>query len=226
MDGRCVRLIQGEFESPTAYGDDPVDLATSFEQQGVSRLHVVDLDGARTGIPVHYEVLRSIKERTGLVVDFGGGIRSRSSVESALGAGADMISVGSMAVRQPAVLGDWISSFGSERFIFAADVKDDNVTVSGWTVTTSIPIEQAIDRVVEVGIATVLATDVSVDGTMRGPATEMYIRLRDRFPDLYLIASGGVGSEGDIHALEPTGVDAVIVGKAIYEGRIRISEFV
>lgn len=226
MDGRCVRLVQGEFEDSTAYSDDPVEVARSFYRQGVKRLHVVDLDGARSGSPSHLDVLRSIKESTGLVVDFGGGLRSREAVQASLDAGADMLSVGSIAVKHPETLDDWAAAFGADRFIFAADVRDGNVTASGWTETTSIPIEEAIARVVEMGIDKALVTDISVDGTMAGPANDLYRRLRDRFPALYLIASGGVGSEKDIRDLEPTGVNAVIVGKAIYEGKIRLSEFV
>jgi phosphoribosylformimino-5-aminoimidazole carboxamide ribotide isomerase len=226
MDGRCVRLIRGDFEASTAYGDEPAEIAAFFERQGIERLHVVDLDGAKSGSATHHDVLRTIRQRTNLLIDFGGGLRSREAVEAALDAGADMLSVGSIAVRQPEELAGWVSEFGSERFIFAADVRDGLVAVSGWTETTTIPIEEAISRVLEVGIGAVLATDISVDGTMEGPATPLYSGLRARFPDVYLIASGGVGSEDDIRALDRTGVDAVIVGKALYEGRIRLSEFV
>lgn len=226
MDGRCVRLKQGDFEDSVSYGDDPSEIAVGFEKQSVSRLHVVDLDGARTGNPANLDVLRSIKSRTDLVVDYGGGLRTREAVGDALAAGADMVSVGSIAVRSPSILGDWISTFGADRFILAADVKDGFVTVSGWTETTAVEVETAIARAVDVGIRSVLVTDVSVDGTLEGPSVSLYDKLRRAFPKLYLIAAGGVGSGDDLRALEETGVDAAIVGKALYEGRIELSEFV
>lgn len=226
MGGRCVRLTKGVFDASISYGDDPVEMATSFESQGVKRLHVVDLDGARTGSPSHHETLRGIKERTQLTVDFGGGIRSGEAVTAAFEAGADQLSVGSVAVTQPDLLGEWIESYGSDRFIFAADARDGNVAISGWAEATSISLASAIERAIDVGVTSALVTDIKVDGTLAGPAIDLYRQLRVRFPNLYLIASGGVGSEDDIRALEPTGVDAVIVGKAIYEGRIRLSEFV
>ncbi len=225
MDGRCVRLTKGMFDTSIAYSDEPADVAASFEKQGVKRLHVVDLDGARTGSPSHVETLRAIKERTDLVVDYGGGIRSAEAVRASLDAGADMLSVGSVAVSRPDLLADWAAEFGPERFIFAADVRDGNVAVSGWSEDTAVSVKSALERVIEIGISAALVTDISVDGTLAGPAFDLYRSLRSHFPGIYLIASGGVGSEDDVHALEQTGVDAVIVGKAIYEGRVRLSEF-
>lgn len=226
MGGRCVRLTHGRFEALTAYSDDPVEVAASFERVGVERLHVVDLDGARTGVPAHRDTLRLIKEQTNLVVDYGGGIRSGTAVEDAFDAGADMLSIGSVAVSDPDLLGSWITTFGATRFIFAADVRDGLVTVSGWTETTSLDVETAIERAADAGVTSVLVTDISVDGTLKGPSGPLYRRLRARFPDIHLIASGGVGSVEDIDLLRETGVDAVIVGKAIYEGRLDLSQLV
>lgn len=224
MDGRCVRLSQGEFDTSVAYSDDPVEVAVSFAGRGVERLHVVDLDGARSGSPAHYDTLRAIKAETDLVVDFGGGIRSSEAVESALEAGADLLSVGSVAASNPDLLAEWAAAFGARRFIFAADVRAGNVSVSGWTRDTQVSVESALERVMDAGIETALVTEISVDGTLAGPALALYRRLRARFPGLYLIASGGVGSETDVAALEETGVDAVIIGKAIYEGRVDLSK--
>jgi phosphoribosylformimino-5-aminoimidazole carboxamide ribotide isomerase len=226
MGGRCVRLTKGDFTKSVMYSDDPAEVALSFQNEGARRLHVVDLDGAKTGLPVHHASLRAIRERTDMVIDFGGGIRSREAVESALEAGADLLSVGSTAVRNTEVLETWVAEFGADRFIFAADVREGSVATSGWKETTSIPVETALRRVMNTGVNTALVTDIAVDGTMEGPAVELYATLRSRFPELYLIASGGVGSEDDLLALRPTGVDAVIVGKALYEGRIRLAEFV
>jgi phosphoribosylformimino-5-aminoimidazole carboxamide ribotide isomerase len=226
MGGRCVRLTKGAFDQSVTYSDEPAEVAASFQNQGARRLHVVDLDGARTGEPVHHEALRAIKAQTDLVVDFGGGIRTRQAIDAALEAGADMLSIGSTAVNNPDLVADWVSEYGGERFIFAADVRGRSVTTSGWKETTAIPVESAIARVLDAGIESALVTDIAVDGTMEGPAIDLYSELRTLFPGLYLIASGGVGSEDDLLALRPTGVDAVIVGKAIYEGKIRLGEFV
>ncbi len=226
MGGRCVRLTRGVFDSSTSYSDDPVEVARSFEEVGVKRLHLVDLDGARTGTPAHHDVVRAIKAETDLVVDFGGGLRSIEAVEAAFNAGADMLSVGSVAVKRSERFFEWVATFGAERFIFAADARGGFVTASGWSETTATPVGDAIAHVCQSGISKVLVTDVAVDGTLEGPSIALYRELRARFPELHLIASGGVGSEDDLIALRPTGVDAVVVGKAIYEGRIRLEEFV
>jgi len=226
MGGHCVRLTRGAFDTSTSYSSDPVEMARSFEQIGVKRLHLVDLDGARTGSPSHHDVVRAIKAETNLIVDFGGGIRSHQAVEAAFDAGADMLSVGSVAVKRTERFFEWVATFGPERFIFAADARGGFVTASGWSETTATPVGDAIARICESGVSKVLVTDVAVDGTLEGPSIALYQTLRERFPELHLIASGGVGSEDDLIALRPTGVDAVIVGKAIYEGRIRLEEFV
>jgi phosphoribosylformimino-5-aminoimidazole carboxamide ribotide isomerase len=224
MDGRCVRLTKGDFDSSIVYSDDPVEMARTFEDAGIGWLHLVDLDGARTGSSRHLGVLKSIKKATRLHVDFGGGLRDEPAIAAALDAGADQVTVGSAAIRHPDRFRGWLVKYGSERIILAADVKDDFVAVSGWTEKSSTRLSDLISDFQQSGLRYVMVTDVSVDGTLEGPAVDLYKGLKSSFPDLFLIASGGVGTTKDLDSLRKTGCDAAIVGKAFYEGRITLAE--
>jgi phosphoribosylformimino-5-aminoimidazole carboxamide ribotide isomerase len=224
MDGKCVRLKKGDFDTSITYSDDPVQMAKTFEEAGLDRLHLVDLDGARTGSPKHLEVLSAIKQETDLKVDFGGGLRDRNALADAFLHGADWVTVGSAAIRRPAAFGDWIEDFGPGRFILAADVKDGFVAVSGWSETSSRRLVDLITEFEALGLEHVLVTDISRDGMLTGPAVDLYREIKVDFPDTFLIASGGVSSKEDLQALRAAGCDAVVVGKAIYEGRIPIQE--
>ncbi len=224
IDGKCVRLTQGAFETSVTYSDDPVEMAKTFASSGFSRLHLVDLDGARTGSPKHLDVLASIKSETDLLVDFGGGLRDRAAVDRAFEHGADLVTIGSAAIRQPTSFVGWLHEFGPERIILAADVKDGYIAVSGWTETSTRTLIDTITEFVDAGLKYVMVTDVWRDGTLEGPATKLYSEIRTAFPNIFLIASGGVGSLDDLADLRATGCDAAIVGKAFYEGKIGLND--
>ncbi|MFV1979908.1 MAG: 1-(5-phosphoribosyl)-5-[(5-phosphoribosylamino)methylideneamino]imidazole-4-carboxamide isomerase [Rhodothermia bacterium] len=220
MDGKCVRLTQGAFETSIVYSSDPVEMAETFASAGLNWLHLVDLDGARTGSPEHLNVLTSIKSQTDLKVDFGGGLRDRAAVARAFEHGADLVTIGSAAIRQPSHFVEWLREFGPDRIILAADVKDGYIALSGWMETSTQPLADTIAGFANFGLKNVMITDVSKDGTLEGPATDLYSDVKAKFPDLFVIASGGVGSIEDLSDLRATGCDAAIVGKAFYEGKI------
>jgi phosphoribosylformimino-5-aminoimidazole carboxamide ribotide isomerase len=222
MGGKCVRLTRGKFDTSVTYSDDPVEMAATFASAGYNWLHLVDLDGARTGSSKHLEILQSIKAQTNLKVDFGGGLRDKEAVGHAFEHGADMVTVGSAAIRQPAHFVSWLDEFGTDRIILAADVKDGFVAVSGWKETSTRPLEDTIEGFVDAGLTHVMITDISKDGTLAGPAVDLYRDIKASFPDLFLIASGGVSSSEDLEHLRAIGCNAAIVGKAFYEGRIPI----
>lgn len=224
IDGKCVRLTKGAFETSVTYSDDPVDVARTFASSGFSRLHLVDLDGARTGSSKHLDILASIKSKTDLKVDFGGGLRDRAAIVRAFEHGADHVTIGSAAIRQPAYFVEWLHEFGPDRIILAADVKDGYVAVSGWKETTTHRLTDTITRFVNGGLKNVMVTDVLRDGTLEGPAIKLYSEIRTAFPSIFLIASGGVGALDHLADLRRTGCDAVIVGKALYEGKIQLTD--
>jgi phosphoribosylformimino-5-aminoimidazole carboxamide ribotide isomerase len=224
IEGRCVRLSKGDFTKVTSYSDDPVETARSFQTAGVKRLHVVDLDGARSGAPGNLEVLRKIVNSTSLQIDFGGGIRTRAILEEVLKAGATQVSIGSMAVGQAETLQSWIEEFGPERFFIGADVKGECIAYHGWQAESAIHWREFIGRWMGAGITDFFCTDVERDGELTGPAIGLYQDIVKQFPGIRLVGSGGVSSEEDIRALDAIGIEAVIVGKAIYEGRIRIAD--
>ncbi|HBB90200.1 MAG TPA: 1-(5-phosphoribosyl)-5-[(5-phosphoribosylamino)methylideneamino]imidazole-4-carboxamide isomerase [Bacteroidales bacterium] len=224
IKGRCVRLSKGDFGRVTSYSDDPVETARSFEASGIKRLHVVDLDGARSGSPGNIKVLRQLISSTSLKIDFGGGIRTRSNLEEVLGAGANMVSIGSMAVGRPEILREWIGEFGPERFFIGADVKGDCIAYHGWQTESAIHWSEFIGQWMGAGIINFFCTDVERDGELTGPAIGLYQDILKQFPGIRLVGSGGVSSEEDIRALDAIGLEAVIVGKAIYEGKIRMDD--
>jgi cyclase len=221
MDGKVVRLTGGKFDTKKVYSDDPVEVARRFRDQGFLYLHVVDLDGARGGRPEHIPVLRAIAGIGGLKVDFGGGIRTKEDFQAVLDAGADRVSIGSLAVTRPAELEEWILEYGPERVLLGVDVKDEKVAYHGWQSESAIGWREFIGFWLSKGIDRIFCTDVDCDGALAGPATGLYRRILDQFPGIRLIASGGVSSNEDLVALEEAGLKGVIVGKAIYEGKVR-----
>lgn len=229
MDGKCVRLTQGDFAQKQVYAEDPVETAKSFESAGVRRLHIVDLDGARSGKPANTSVLERIARATKLTIDFGGGIKTDEDVRTVLDAGAAIVNIGSVAVKEPERFFGWLSEFGSGRILLGADSMDRKVAINGWQTKTEIELIPFLQNYVTRGGGSAFVTDIARDGVMAGPATELYAEILAIMPDLRLIASGGVSSMDDIYELDRVGCSGVIVGKAIYEGRVtlgQISEFI
>lgn len=224
IGGKCVRLSQGDYSRKTIYNEDPLEVAKMFESNGITRLHLVDLDGAKAHHIVNYKVLERIANNTNLIIDFGGGLKSDRDLEIAFESGAAMITGGSIAVKSPETMTSWIENFGSERIILGADVTNKKIAVAGWTEDSGLDIFDFIQGWQEKGIDKVISTDISKDGMLSGPSIVLYQEIIKRNPDIYLIASGGVGSLQDILDLEEIGIPAVIVGKAIYEGRISQEE--
>jgi len=224
IEGRCVRLTQGDYATKKVYNDEPLEIAKMFEGCGLKRLHIVDLDGAREGKIINYKVLNQIVSKTSFVVDFGGGLKSDQDVEIAFENGAQMITGGSIAIKAPNLFKAWISRYGTERIILGADAKDEKIAINGWQETTTIALLPFIEEYLMCGIQKVICTDIGRDGMLQGPSTELYIKIRKAFPDIYLIASGGVGSIKDIELLSNAGIPAVIFGKAFYEGRMTLKE--
>jgi phosphoribosylformimino-5-aminoimidazole carboxamide ribotide isomerase len=224
IDAKCVRLSQGDYEQKKVYNENPLEVAKMFEDTGIKRLHLVDLDGAKAQHIVNYKVLESIATHTNLTIDFGGGLKSDEDLRIAFESGAKMITGGSIAVKKPDVFSSWIEKFGSERIILGADVKNEKIAVSGWIETTDADLLPFVEKFKAKGVDKVICTDISKDGMLQGPSIELYKKILEQFPDLYLIASGGVSSLDDIARLQDAGVPAVITGKAIYEGRITMAD--
>jgi phosphoribosylformimino-5-aminoimidazole carboxamide ribotide isomerase len=222
IDGKCVRLTEGDYQQKTEYSASPLEMAKIYEQNGISRLHLVDLDGAKTGKVTNWKVAEEIAANTNLVIDFGGGVKTREEVERIFDMGIAYTTVGSMAVKSPEVFKEWIAVFGPLRFMLGADVKDEMIMVSGWFEQSTIHLLPFIASYMEMGISNVFCTDISKDGRLEGPSTALYAKIKKQFPDLFLIASGGVAVMDDLHELELAGCDGAIIGKAIYENRISI----
>ena len=224
IDGKCVRLSKGDYNAQKTYSDSPLDVALRFQDAGIKRLHLVDLDGARSKHIVNYPVLEAITNHTDLTVDFGGGIKSTSDLETALGCGAAMVTVGSTAVTDPDMMQKWIEDFGQEHIILGADARDGKISVNGWKEDSVITLSDFIRDYMKKGITQVLCTDINRDGMLQGPAVELYRSLLREFPGIKLIASGGVSSVQDLMDLKEAGLPAAIVGKAYYEGRITLDQ--
>lgn len=224
IGGKCVRLTRGEYTTSKVYSDDPVDMAKRFADAGCRRLHLVDLDGAKSNHIVNHRTLEQVASRTPLIVDFGGGLKSDDDLRIAFESGASMVTGGSIAVRQPETFLRWLDTYGSDRIILGADARGGKIAAEGWTATSDRDIVPFIEGYAAHGVRRVISTEISVDGTLEGPAISLYRRILDILPDLWLVASGGVGSISDIAALDTAAVPAVIVGKAIYEGRISLSD--
>lgn len=229
IDGKCVRLTQGDYSRKTVYNEDPVEIAKMFEDYGIKRLHTVDLDGAKSSHVINYKTIERIATATNLTIDFGGGIKSNSDIEIAFSSGAKLVTIGSIAVKRPELMIEWISNYGCERLILGADVKNGLISINGWKEERNDELMPFIEKYIEHGINNVLCTDIARDGMLKGPSTDMYKKIMSSFPTLNLIASGGVSSVEDIYELNNAGIHSVVFGKAIYEGRItmkELSEFV
>jgi phosphoribosylformimino-5-aminoimidazole carboxamide ribotide isomerase len=224
IDGKCVRLTQGDYAQKTVYNENPLDVAKSFEDQGLQYLHLVDLDGAKAGKVTNWKVVESITTHTKLVVDFGGGIKTDDEIRKLFEHGVQQVNLGSIAVKEPQKVIQWIDEFGSDKIILSADVKNNTIAISGWQENSSINIRNFLRDYIENGIEFVTCTDISTDGMLTGPNIELYKTLILSFPQLHLVASGGVGTMDDLQELKRIGVDGVIVGKAIYEGRVKLEE--
>ena len=224
IDGKCVRLSQGDYDSKKVYNENPVEVAKEFEANGIRRLHVVDLDGAASHHVVNYRTLEQIAARTSLIIDFGGGVKSDEDLIIAFESGAEMITGGSIAVKNPELFCRWIDKYGSEKIILGADVKDHKIAVNGWKDESACDLFPFLKEYIHTGIEKVICTDISCDGMLAGPSIELYKEILAEHPTLYLIASGGVSNMDDIEALHEAGVPAVIFGKALYEGHITLKD--
>lgn len=224
IDGKCVRLFKGDYDRKTVYNEDPVSQALEFQRLGFKRLHIVDLDGAKSKHIVNDAVLKAITQSTDLTVDFGGGIKTEEDIEKAFNAGAHMVTIGSVAVTEPDMFLGWLRKYGSERIILGADVRGGMVSINGWKEDSAEELLPFLEKYVNAGVRNVLCTEISKDGTLSGPATELYCKVMAKYPGLHLIASGGVSCNADIRALEENGIPAVVFGKAYYEGKIDIKE--
>ncbi len=224
IDGKCVRLSQGDYEAKKVYNEDPLEVAKMFEGAGIRRLHLVDLDGAKAKHILNQSVLEKIASNTSLIIDFGGGVQSDEDIEIAFNSGASMVTGGSIAVRNKDLFTSWITKYGADKIILGADCKDHKIAVSGWQEATSVEVIPFIGDYNQKGISKVVCTDISKDGMLQGPSIDLYKDILNVFPNLYLIASGGVSCFQDILDLEKSGVPAVILGKAIYENRVTLKE--
>ncbi len=223
IDGKCVRLTRGDYSTQKAYGD-PIALAREFEQMGFRCLHLVDLDGARTHHLTNLPILKAITDTTHLTVDYGGGVRTTADMDRILAAGASMVSVGSIAVSAPELYDEWMDIYGAQKLILCADTRNGFVSINGWKEDSTALLTDFLRQYISSGTRNVLITDISRDGTLQGPSTELYAKVVRTYPECHLIASGGVSNMADIEALEQARVPAVVVGKAIYEGRIDIKQ--
>lgn len=224
INGQCVRLTKGDYDQKTVYHDSPADVACEFEEIGFQRLHIVDLDGAKSKHIVNCSVLRRVTTETHLVVDFGGGIKTDEDIEKAFDNGAAMVTIGSIAVTQPELFTGWMEKYGSERLILGADVRNGKISINGWKEDSTEDLLPFLRKYIDAGVKNVLCTEISKDGTLQGPAIELYQRVMEAYPDIHLIASGGVSCIDDIKALDKAGIPAVVFGKAIYEGKINLKE--
>ncbi|MFL5788230.1 MAG: 1-(5-phosphoribosyl)-5-[(5-phosphoribosylamino)methylideneamino]imidazole-4-carboxamide isomerase [Flavisolibacter sp.] len=224
IDGKCVRLTHGDYNQKKIYNENPLEVAFEFEDAGLSRLHLVDLDGAKTGNVKNWKVLETIAGKTSLIVDFGGGIKTQKDVDIVLDSGARFVTIGSLAVKDEELFTSWLKKYGPEKFLLGADVKDEKIAINGWASETDIRIFDFIENYLQKGIQKIFCTDIAKDGALQGPSLELYKNIMCKFPNLHFIASGGVSKMEDVHELEEIGCKGVIIGKAIYEGRIGLKE--
>lgn len=224
LGGKCVRLEQGNYRIKKVYEKDPVDVAMSFEDHGLRRLHIVDLDGAKEKRVINWNVLEQIAGKTGLTIDFGGGIKQTQDIRIIYESGAAMAVIGSIAVSDRNLFKTWLDNYGPDKLILGADVMDGKIAISAWDEITDIDIFSFLDDYQKAGVKQILCTDISRDGMLQGPALDLYKDLNGHFPDLKFIASGGISSVNDIHLLNESGIPAAIIGKALYEGRIKLTE--
>ena len=224
IDGKCVRLTQGDYAQKKVYNENPLEVALSFQDAGISHLHLVDLDGAREKRIINYKILETLASQTRLSIDFGGGLQSDEDLKIAFESGAAQITGGSIAVKAPATFLAWLEKFGNEKIILGADTREGKIAVSGWQETTGVSLFSFLEDYVAKGIKYTISTDVAKDGLLQGPSTDLYQTISEKFPELCLIASGGISSMQDILHLDTLGIYGVIVGKALYENRVSLRE--
>ena len=224
IEGKCVRLTKGDYDTKKVYNDDPLEVAKMMESYGVRRLHVVDLDGAKSQHIVNYNIIERIADHTSLIIDFGGGIKTNEDIDIAFASGASMVTIGSIAVKNPDLFCEWLEKYSPAKVILGADVKDGLISINGWKEEGEDQLLPFLRRYAEKGVENVLCTDISKDGMLEGPAIDLYRDVMTQFPDMHLIASGGVSCIEDIGRLNEAGIPAVVFGKAIYEGRIKMEE--
>ncbi|MBL0355630.1 MAG: 1-(5-phosphoribosyl)-5-[(5-phosphoribosylamino)methylideneamino]imidazole-4-carboxamide isomerase [Chitinophagaceae bacterium] len=226
INGKCVRLTKGDYTQQKVYNENPLEVAKQFEAAGIKRLHIVDLDGAKAGSIVNLKVLETIAANTKLLIDFGGGIKKINDVESVFNAGAAIVTIGSMAVKHPELLEEWLMEFGAVNFLIGADVLEEKIKISGWLEDGGINIFDFIGKMIGLGVINVFCTDISKDGVMQGPSINLYKRIIADHPEINLIASGGVSNIDDVIALKEIGCSGAIIGKAIYEGMIPLEQLI
>lgn len=226
IDGKCVRLTQGDYAQKTIYNENPLEVAKEFENAGIKRLHLVDLDGAKNGKVQNWKVLESITTNTELVVDFGGGIKHESDLKIVFESGAKLVTIGSLAVKDEKLFSSWIEQYGADRFFLGADVKEEKIAIGGWLESTNIGVVDFIQNYVDKGITQIFCTDINKDGKLEGPSTELYQKILNHFTNIHFVASGGVSCVDDLRILNDIGCSGVIIGKAIYEGRVTLKELI
>ncbi len=226
IDGKCVRLTKGDYTTSKIYNEDPLEVALEIESYGLQRLHVVDLDGAKSKHVVNYRTLNRIASHTSLKIDFGGGIKSDEDLAIAFENGAQLVTVGSVASQKPELFLKWMEQYGNEKMILGADTRDGYISVNGWKEESTQQLLPYLGQYIKLGVKNVLCTDIHKDGMLQGPSIELYKEIMSNYPELHLIASGGVSSLDDIHQLNDAGIPAVVFGKALYEGRFTLKELV
>ena len=222
--GKCVRLTKGDYNLKTIYYKDPLEAAKQFEDAGLQRLHLVDLDGAKAGNVKNWKVLEKIATQTRLIIDFGGGIKTETDLQKIFDSGAAFATIGSLAVKDETKFVGWLQQYGADKFLLGADVKGEKIAVDGWMQTTDVLLYDFLQTYTSHGVQQIFCTDISKDGKLQGPATELYKNIMHKFPSLYFIASGGVASVNDLHLLKEAGCSGVIIGKAIYENNISLTD--
>ena len=224
IDGKCVRLTQGDYAQKKIYNDSPLDMALQFQDAGIERLHLVDLDGAKAGTVVNWQVLETLCKGTNMEIDFGGGVKLEDDVQRILDTGARWVTVGSVAAKQPDMMYAWLENYGADKFFLGADVRDGMIAVHGWQQTTSWDVFDFIRTYMQKGLNDIFCTDISKDGKLEGPATDLYRAIIESSPGIQLVASGGVSSLEDLYLLAEVGCSGAIIGKAIYEGLISLED--
>lgn len=224
IEGKCVRLTKGEYSSQKTYSENPLEIAKQLEDIGVKRLHMVDLDGAKSKHIVNHKVLETIANSTSLKIDFGGGIKSDADIHTAFDSGASLVTIGSVASTSPELFMSWIDKYGTDKIILGADVRNGMISINGWKEDSQYNLFDFLDKYIEAGIINILCTEISRDGMLEGPATDLYKEIMQRYPNINLIASGGISCMKDIEVLDDNGIPSVVFGKAMYEERISMAD--
>jgi phosphoribosylformimino-5-aminoimidazole carboxamide ribotide isomerase len=224
MDGKCVRLTQGDFKKKKIYSEDPMDVAMLFQNADLEYLHLIDLDGAKEGHVVNWDVIYELQEKTALQIDFGGGIKTDEDVQQLMDLDIYQINIGSIAIHEPEKFKRWMNEYGASNFILSADVKDEHIMINGWLEPTELRLFELVEDYMNSGLEFLTCTDIGSDGMLEGPNFSLYEKLRDRFPTLKITASGGISSLDDLHQLKALGMYGAIIGKALYEHKIELAD--